>query len=842
IEPKGTKGFRTKVAGGTFEARDQAGNYYLIADGQRYEIDVADSLDSLLSNAEDLGLGSTADVPVVSAAWLNLFPAGTTINSAAVAVPHAGEQPASPVTISGKSLTVGQVLTVPDQATGKPVYEMVTASGKLFIMKKVEYDLFASVNQDAAWYQPPVQASTGTAGAYGTAPKSEDPFHGDTWPGLAGGTTGFPKSFGFDQDTPPCAALTTDQATGRPTTRLDKAVDRRTGAEAQAGSEIAKGYGAVVRSGQATSDTPGQQANAGTTYLVYTGATQGTSVTAYAIEASTGSQAVSLSATVQRLGYQNKDIHTVTPAWVALLDAGPTLSVEAAEKGLDSSLVADAGSSPSQSTSPSASPSAAAGAHGAAYRVPDADSRLGRVGSARYVAGSGGVEAAGYARDASGMASPSPSASAGDQQSCSAASPMVFTSPFPYEEALQFQEANTLADGSGVTVAVLDSGVEYDNPHFCTKYAASGVCLTSTVKSGSDAFQSEDPHGYGPGLEDPNGHGTGVGGLIGAHPAASDQNVPASLAPMVNSSVEGLAPGVTILSYRIEDAKGDLVDPGTMANAVNAAVAAHAQILNISFSIPYVYSPSAAGGMAKLQAAIEDAYKSGALVIASTSPPGGSGNGASPGPTSSEDPTGERVFPAAYPDVLGVTAVTSTFAASNDVYHSQDVDIAAPGEFLPTTAGLGDCIQSTNGKAETSYATPIVTAAAALLAEKYPKEGPAGWAYRLEASAQRPKANARDDATGWGVVQPYAALTLSIGPDVQGPTPIPAAVLADQGSGAPHAAGSSVSFAGTLASPMPTIRTVGGVAAVGAAAVVVLGLTFSRLRGRKGRRRPPSHA
>lgn len=62
-----------------------------------------------------------------------------------------------------------------------------------------------------------------------------------------------------------------------------------------------------------------------------------------------------------------------------------------------------------------------------------------------------------------------------------------------------------------------------------------------------------------------------------------------------------------------------------------------------------------------------------------------------------------------------------------------------------------------------------MSAAAALVAQAHPDDPPAGWAYRLTATALRADADNRDDVNGWGFIRPSAAIQLLPDPTTRGP-------------------------------------------------------------------------
>ena len=128
--------------------------------------------------------------------------------------------------------------------------------------------------------------------------------------------------------------------------------------------------------------------------------------------------------------------------------------------------------------------------------------------------------------------------------------------------------------------------------------------------------------------------------------------------------------------------------------------------------------------------------------------------------TSASTKDGRR-FPAAYSQVVGVTAVDIDLNITDDSVHGTQVDIAAPGAYVASTVPGGvDCLYATDA-ASTSFATAYVSGAAALIASQYPNETPAQWRQRLLVSANRPNSDQRDNNIGWGLVDPQTALNIA---------------------------------------------------------------------------------
>ncbi len=320
--------------------------------------------------------------------------------------------------------------------------------------------------------------------------------------------------------------------------------------------------------------------------------------------------------------------------------------------------------------------------------------------------------------------------------------------------SLQTDLAWTVTRGAGVTVAVVDSGVDQANPHLADAMAAGGVDLVpdpptryapvTTDPADLTAPPAAEPDPGHDGYADTSGLGTVVAGIVAAR-------------PLTGSGVVGLAPEASILPVRVYQSdteraveQGIGPDPGRTAQGITYAADRGAQIIVVALSFP-ADDPA-------LAAAVDHAASRGSLVVASA------GSRAAQG----DDPVpdGPR-FPAAAPGALGVAAVDALGLPAVESVAGPQVGVAAPAQGVVAPANGGqDCAYPDTS---TTWATAYTAAAAALVAAAHPTETPAQWVYRLTAAAVRPDPDRRDDQVGWGVVQPYDAMVLVPGADVRGP-------------------------------------------------------------------------
>ncbi|MFC3737485.1 type VII secretion-associated serine protease mycosin [Paractinoplanes deccanensis] len=276
-------------------------------------------------------------------------------------------------------------------------------------------------------------------------------------------------------------------------------------------------------------------------------------------------------------------------------------------------------------------------------------------------------------------------------------------------DTLDIADAWDYADGSGVTVAVIDSGVDATHPD-----------LQGQVLPGLDLVNAS-----GDGDTDLVGHGTTVSAIIAGR--GDDQN-----------GVVGIAPKAKILPVRVLDEENRYDDALIVARGVRWAVDHGARVINLSLG--------GNGSSAALAAALDYAFAKDVVVIACT------------GNTSASSGT-DVWYPAREPGVLAVAGMERDGTAlwSGSITGKETV-ITAPATQL-VGARSGGTYWKVQG---TSFAAPMVSATAALIRSRWPTM-PAGEVIsRIIRTAKDLGTPGRDATFGYGMVNPVGALTASI--------------------------------------------------------------------------------
>jgi len=303
-------------------------------------------------------------------------------------------------------------------------------------------------------------------------------------------------------------------------------------------------------------------------------------------------------------------------------------------------------------------------------------------------------------------------------------------------DMIQAPSAWAVTQGQGVTVAVIDSGV---NPSVSD--------LAGSVISGPDLSGVDTP----PSSASWGVHGTWMASLIAGHGHGGG-----------SSGIIGVAPQSRVLSIRVVTDKGDpnfgryqgesnTEVQQALARAITIATQRGAGV--ISMSLGYGASSRV------VRAALQNAMNHGVVVVASSGNSGDSARALSTGQA-------PYSFPADYPGVLGVGAVTQSGTAASFSSDNLSVEVAAPGVKVPAQ-GRDAQYWLVSG---TSPACALTAGVAALIKSRYPHLSPALVEQAITSSAQNPPPQGYNDRVGFGTVDAAAALTAAarLGRDVDG--------------------------------------------------------------------------
>ncbi|TDC37786.1 type VII secretion-associated serine protease mycosin [Micromonospora sp. 15K316] len=283
------------------------------------------------------------------------------------------------------------------------------------------------------------------------------------------------------------------------------------------------------------------------------------------------------------------------------------------------------------------------------------------------------------------------------------------------DEQWQIDELNAAtawrtSTGRGVTVAVVDSGVDATHPD-----------LAGQVLPGYDLVSPG-----GSEQADPVGHGTTVAGLIAGR--KDDKR-----------GVVGLAPDARILPVRVLDDENRYDDALIVARGVRWAVDHGARVINLSLG--------GSGDSPALAAALDYAFARDVVVVACT------GNVAS-------STTTDVWYPAREP---GVIAVAGLERNSENLWSGSITGRAAVLS-APATGLVGARPGGYWRVQGTSFAAPLVSATAALVRSRYPQMSAGDVVNRLMSTARDLGPTGRDDRFGFGLVDPVAALSADVPP------------------------------------------------------------------------------
>jgi subtilisin family serine protease len=263
---------------------------------------------------------------------------------------------------------------------------------------------------------------------------------------------------------------------------------------------------------------------------------------------------------------------------------------------------------------------------------------------------------------------------------------------------VKLPDAHRLALGRNVMIAVIDSAVDTAHPD-----------LKGAVVHAFDVVGVKDAT--------PDFHGTAVAGIIRSR-----------------GVVEGVAPQAQIMSVRAFRTRPRTAPETTtelLLAAIDLAANYGARVLNMSF-----YCRQRDG---HLQELLRNVASRGIILVAAA------GN---------DGPSAPPVYPAAYPEVIAVTAVDEADRRYEFANRGRYIAIAAPGVDIlaPVEGGRRDLVTGT------SFATAYVSGIAALLLERDSSMNTAAVAQVIAAGADDLGPAGRDDDFGAGRINALAAL------------------------------------------------------------------------------------
>jgi len=278
--------------------------------------------------------------------------------------------------------------------------------------------------------------------------------------------------------------------------------------------------------------------------------------------------------------------------------------------------------------------------------------------------------------------------------------------------------------GTGVIIGVLDSGFNLDHPAF-----AGIIVLDQYDFLMGDPDPSQQPGDY-PGQSD---HGTKVLSLIGG---------------LEENTFSGGAPGASFILAKTEDISGEYPEEEDLW-VMGLEWIEEGGALLVSSSLAYIdwYTWEDLDGNTAVTTIAADLAASRGMMVFNAI-----GNSGPDGGTLMAPADGDSVFAVGGVDASGFIAPFSSRGPTFDGRIKPEA--CARGLYAVFVSSSGTGYSSGNG---TSFATPLMSSVAAVLADAHPEWSIADVAEAIKATASR-ESNP-DNSYGWGIADAYAALT-----------------------------------------------------------------------------------
>lgn len=258
--------------------------------------------------------------------------------------------------------------------------------------------------------------------------------------------------------------------------------------------------------------------------------------------------------------------------------------------------------------------------------------------------------------------------------------------------------------GTGVKVAIIDTGIDKDHPDLFTniKGGQNFVSIRGSIDSSK--------------WDDDNGHGTHVAGIV----AGIDNDI----------GVIGVAPNASLYAVKVLDKRGSGY-VSSIINGIGWCIDNGIKVINMSLGTT--------SDVQSFHDACDLAYASGIVLVAAAGNSGG---------------TDSVNYPAKYSSVIAVSATDSSNAIASWSSNGAEVELAAPGVSIYSTY-MGGGYATLSG---TSMASPHVTGTVALVLANNSSLTPDGVRAKLESTASDLGITGLDNYYGYGLVDAYAAV------------------------------------------------------------------------------------
>ncbi|GIF69707.1 hypothetical protein Ais01nite_77420 [Asanoa ishikariensis] len=293
-------------------------------------------------------------------------------------------------------------------------------------------------------------------------------------------------------------------------------------------------------------------------------------------------------------------------------------------------------------------------------------------------------------------------------------------------DSLRISRAHQITKGAGVTVAVVDTGVQATNQDLAGQVVP-GKAFASDVAADGRTDPDQDVS-----------HGTGMASLIAGRGGGQQRLL-------------GIAPDAKIMPAAIGMSRE------TSAQAVRWAADQRVGVINISLE------PSSTFYLSDINESIAYAQQRDIVVVVSAGNQGGDVSSF-----------------ARLPGVVSVSAIDRKGAVWSGSNRGHELAVSAPGVDVIMSVNQGNGYGVGDG---TSQAAAITSGVVALIRAKFPDLDAANVVNRLIKTATDKGEKGRDGLYGFGVVDPVRALTADIPPVNANPLGVAPAVPDDNASG-----------------------------------------------------------